>query len=486
MRVLLTGANGYIGSRLLPVLTQEGHHIYALVRSAQRLALPPSFHNRVTVVVADLLNKDSLKAIPGDVDVAYYLVHSMEKQAKGFSSDEARSAENFHQALNSTACKQIIYLSGLASDHQLSEHMASRRNVEEILHRGPIPLTVLRAGIIIGSGSASFEIIRDLVEKLPVMVAPRWVGSLCQPIAIHDVIFYLKEVLGKNEYWGKTFDIGGPEQLTYRDMLLTFAQVRGLRRLIIPVPVLTPRLSSYWLFFITSTSFPLAQALVDSLRMDAVCVDRSIVKVIPHDCLTYEESLKRAFVKIEQNAVISSWKDAIVISRLDSDLTRYIKVPTHGCLKKEIQRPYRNRETAIKTLWRVGDHTGWYYMNWAWRIRGFIDKLIGGVGLRRGRTHPEHLHSGDALDFWRVLLADQKQGHLLLYAEMRLPGEAWLEYHIEGKPHEGTVTQIATFRPKGLLGRLYWYLLIPIHYLIFHGLCKAIAQGINPKTAEKT
>lgn len=485
MRILLTGANGYIGSRLLSVLTGEGHQIIALVRSARRLTIPLHLKEQVTVIVADLLKPDSLEVIPVDIDVVYYLVHSMGEQARGFSRDEASSAENLYQVLKNTSCRQIIYLGGLASGKQLSEHMSSRHNVEKILNQGAIPLTVLRAGIIIGSGSASFEVIRDLVEKLPAMVAPRWVHSRCQPIAISDVIFYLKEVLGKEDCLDKILEIGGPEILTYREMLLKFAKARGLYRLIIPVLVLTPRLSSYWLFFITSTSFRLAQALVESLKTDAVCTDNSIEKLVPHNCLTYKEALNRAFVRIEQNVVFSSWKDAIVRSELNSDLTEYIKVPSCGCLNKVTQLSYSDREAAIEALWQIGGENGWYYMNWVWRMRGLLDRLVRGVGLRRGRTHPTSLRNGDVLDFWRVLLADRKNGILLLYAEMRIPGEAWLEYRFEGSSHKGTVTQIATFRPKGLLGRLYWYSLVPVHAFLFKGLCNAIAKGRSSRTLKK-
>lgn len=470
MRILLTGANGYIGSRLLIVLAEAGHEVIALVRSKKRLKIPSYIAMQVTPLKGDLLRPITL---PEKIDAAYYLLHSMGTSSEGFSKDEALCAQNLSAALQKTSCKQIIYLSGLAPEEPLSEHMASRHHVEKILSDSNIPTTILRAGIIIGSGSASFEIIRDLVEKLPAMIAPRWVENKCQPIAIADVLFYLKEVLANPKCLDKRLEIGGPEQLTYREMLQRFAKIRGLTRVIIPVPVLTPRLSSYWLLFITSTSFPLAQALVNSLKTDAICQDNTIQTLIPHECLTYEEALKLAFEKIAQNAVVSSWKDALVMSKLGPDLSEYLSVPTHGCLSHQVALPYDDRKAAIAKLWQIGGANGWYTMNWAWSLRGFVDKLVGGVGLRRGRTHPTQLSTGDALDFWRVLVADKANGHLLLYAEMRLPGEAWLEYRIEN----GTVTQTATFRPKGVLGRLYWYLLVPFHHFIFRGLCQAIARG---------
>lgn len=473
MRILLTGANGYIGSRLLPVLAEEGHQIVALVRSSRRLVIPDHLKDKVEIVVADLLDESTLDRIPKNIEASYYLVHSMSDHSDGFVAQEKKAAENFIHAIEKTNCQQIIYLSGLAKGELLSEHMQSRHQVEEVLFSKEIPVTVLRAAIIIGAGSASFEIVRDLVEKLFVMIVPKWASSLCQPIAIKDVIFYLQEVLGNKKTYNKTFEIGGPEKLTYLDMLYAYAKVRKLKRWIIPVPVLTPRLSSYWLFFVTSTSFKLARSLVNSLKTNAICSDSPISAVIDHKCLRYEEALERAFTKIEQNTVVSSWKDAVVRSELKPDLRSYIEVPVHGCLKEIVKTPYKDRQEAIFSLWKIGGKSGWYYMDWAWSIRGFLDKLVGGAGLNRGRTHPTSLKNGDVIDFWRVLLADQEGGHLLLYAEMRVPGEAWLEFHIE----KGVVTQTATFRPKGLSGRLYWYLLYPIHHFIFRGLCQAVAKG---------
>ena len=467
MKILLTGAGGYIGSRLMPVLIEAGHEIVALTRSRARLSIPIGDQ----IIEADLLEPKSLDAIPKDIDAAYYLVHSMGEHSNGFAAKEAESARHFCQAIEQTNAKQIIYLSGLAHGKQLSEHMQSRKLVGEILEKSSIPTTILEAGIIIGSGSASFEIIRDLVEKLPIMVAPTWVRSLCQPIAISDVIFYLHSVLDNEACKNKSFDIGGPEQISYLEMLQRFAKIRNLHRLIIPIPLLTPRLSSYWLFFVTAISYPLAKALVKSLKHDAICLDNSIREIIPHDCLTYEEALNRTFELIEQQVIVSSWKDALVKSDLNPDLQSYIATPIHGCLKEIITLPYKNREASIDKLWAIGGDNGWYYMDWAWKLRGHIDRMVGGIGLRRGRTHPTRLRNGDVLDFWRVLFADKEKGVLLLYTEMKIPGEAWLEYHIE----DGTVTQAATFRPKGVLGRLYWYSLVPFHYFIFRNLCSAIA-----------
>lgn len=477
MRVFLTGANGYIGSRLLLSLAEAGHHVIACVRSARRLTIPNHLKPNVEIVEADFLKPDTLANLPKEIDVAYYLLHAMGNKAEGFTDDEEAIATNFVSYVETTICKQVIYLGGLVKGKALSEHMQSRERVQKILQQASVPTTVLRAGIIIGAGSASFEILRDLVEKLPVMVTPKWVRSSCQPISVVDVIYYLTHVLLHKGCFDRVFDIGGPEKITYGQMLRRFAKLRCLHRLIIPVPVLTPKLSSYWLFFITATSFPLSRALVESLTSDAVCSEQKIQTIIPHACLGYETALRLAFDRIEQNEVISSWKDAVVGSHLNPNLLSYIDVPKHGCLRNVNQFPYKSRQRVLKTLWEIGGDNGWYFMDWAWVIRGFIDRMAGGAGLRRGRTHPTRLRNGDVIDFWRVLLADQEHGRLLLYAEMKVPGEAWLEVRIEGDEHSGTVTQTATFRPKGIAGRLYWYILLPIHLLIFRGLCKAIATG---------
>jgi uncharacterized protein YbjT (DUF2867 family) len=475
MKVLLTGANGYIGQRLLPLLVEAGHEVVAMVRSASRLTIPDHCQNHVQIVEGDLLHFESVGKIPDDVEVAYYLVHSM-TQSEGHLGDmEVKAAKNFLQLIEATSIRQVIYLSGLISDETLSPHLQSRKQVEGVLRSGSIPVTTLRAGIILGSGSASFEIMRDLVEKLPIMIAPRWVQNKCQPIGVRDVLEYLISAVGHPDCLGDSFDIGGPDVMSYHDMLMRFAKVRGLRRYIIGVPVLTPRLSSYWLYFVTSTNFSLARALVESLKNNAVCQDHRIHKVVPKTCLRFEEALRRTFAKIEDNAILSSWKDSMVMSDLNPNLLEYIKVPEFGCLSDVKEIPFQcDPDKVKKAVWSIGGNRGWYTMNWAWRLRGFIDQLFMGTGLRRGRTHPTRLRAGDALDFWRVLLADEQHKRLLLYAEMRLPGEAWLEFEILPKEKGGVLRQKATFRPHGILGRLYWYGIYPFHRLIFIGLARGI------------
>ncbi len=482
MKILLTGANGYIGKRLLPVLVNQGHEIVCLVRDPRRFEPEAKLAERVTIIKADLLDLSSLNNLHSDIDAAFYLVHSMGSAAQDFYEAEAESARNFTSYLNSTKARQVIYLSGISEGGKLSKHLASRANVEDILRSGSIPVTVLRASIIIGSGSASFEIIRDLVEKLPVMVTPKWLNSRCQPIGIRDVLFYLNGVLSCPDCLNKTLDIGGPEILTYKQMLLKLAEVRGLKRHIITLPVLTPRLSSYWLYFVTTTTFSIARSLVESLRSDTIMQHHEIQELLPHTCLPYEENLKLAFSRIEQNSVVSSWTDALVSGTLNHNYMDFIQIPQHGVLTdKQIISLERPPEEVLKNIWSIGGKRGWYQTDWLWQIRGFLDKVVGGVGLRRGRRHPTELKAGDTLDFWRVLLADKENKRLLLYAEMRLPGEAWLQFRIFEKEGQNYLEQLAAFRPKGLPGRLYWYSVLPFHFLIFGGMVRNLANYTGPE-----
>lgn len=477
MKILLTGANGYIGTRLLPRLLEAGHEVYALVRSRSRIEIPQAFQNQLHILEADLLSPSSLTKIPKEIDAAYYLVHSMSYSPK-FSEMEIACAKNFADYLETTQAKQIIYLGGLANEEPLSRHLASRKKVGEILQKGKVPVTVLMAGIIIGSGSASFEIIRDLVEKLPIMIAPKWLNHLTQPIAVRDVLTYLTLVLGNPTCFHQSFEIGGPDVMSYKELLLKLAKIRGLRRKIFTVPVLTPRLSSYWLFFVTSTNFSLARFLVESLMNHAVCKEQRIQKLFPRKLLTYEEAVQLAFARIEADWVPSSWKDTLSGSPLNPDLSLYVQVPRFGILRDQRVLSFSGPvEEVQKRIWSLGGDNGWFALNWAWKCRGFIDQLVGGIGLRRGRTHPTRLKTGDALDFWRVLLADETNRRLLLYAEMKLPGEAWLEFEIVSHATGGELRQTASFRPNGLLGRVYWYILYPFHALIFHRLAKHLANG---------
>jgi uncharacterized protein YbjT (DUF2867 family) len=472
MKILLTGATGYIGKRLLPVLVEQGHEVICCVRDLSRFNPPSSLKTKIEIIQIDLLDKDSLSKIPLDIDAAYYLVHSM-SASSNYKSLEQQSAINFKNALNNTTAQHVIYLSGITNEIELSEHLESRKIVEVELNTGNYSLTTLRAGIIIGSGSASFEIIRDLVEKLPIMVAPKWLNTKCQPIGIADVIKILSKTLLNKATYDQNFDIGGPDILTYRAMLLEFANVRKLKRHIYTVPVMTPKLSSYWLYFVTSTSYKLAVALVHSMKVEVICRKNNLNKILNITPIKYHKALKNAFAKIEKNQIISSWKDAYISSGINSHISEFIRVPTFGCFIDQRKQKFKIRENCIDKIWKIGGQNGWYHSNILWEIRGYLDKLFGGVGLRRGRTNPDALQVGDALDFWRVLYADKQEGRLLLFAEMKLPGEAWLEFKVVGNQLE----QTATFRPLGVWGRLYWYAVLPFHGILFRGMLNKLTKA---------
>jgi uncharacterized protein YbjT (DUF2867 family) len=469
MKILLTGSTGYIGKRLLPVLIELGYEVVCGVRDVKRFNPPKSLRENITVLKLDLLDKTSLEDIPKDIDGAYYLVHSMSSSGD-YQSLEETSAINFRNALKKTNVKHVVYLSGIVNELELSKHLTSRKNVEIELSKGDYNFTALRAGIIIGSGSASFEIIRDLVEKLPIMITPKWLHTKCQPIGISNVIEFLSKTLFNPKTFNQDFDIGGPDILSYKNMLLSFGKTRNLKRKIIVVPIMTPKLSSYWLYFVTSTSYKLATSLVHSMKIEVICRDNRLNTILDVKPISYKESLKRAFSKIETNEIVSSWKDAYSSSGLNFNITEFIQVPVFGCFKDSRMRLIENREVCIDKIWSIGGNTGWYYGNWLWKMRGFIDKLFGGVGLRRGRTNPFTINVGDSIDFWRVLYANKEEGRLLLFAEMKLPGEAWLEFKIV----DDKLMQTATFRPLGLSGRLYWYGVLPFHGFIFNGMLKHI------------
>ena len=475
MIILLTGSTGYIAQRLLPVLLEAGHEVVCCVRDKNRFNTDIYQASRLRVVEVDFLQKNSLEKIPKNIDAAYYLIHSMATTTSDFSEMEASAAENFIDAIRHTNAQQVIYLSGIVNEEQLSKHLQSRKNVEDILASGNIPLTTLRAGIIVGSGSASFEIIRDLVEKLPVMIAPRWLNTRCQPIAIRNVIEFLSGVLLHQKTYNNSYDIGGPDVLTYKQMLLQFAEVRALKRTIVVVPVMTPKLSSYWLYFVTSTSYSLAKNLVDSMKVEVICTPNNLQELLSIQLIAYKKSIALAFGKIEQNEVVSSWKDALTSNILNKGISQHVEVPVNGCFKDKRTMKVTDTVQVLNRIWAIGGTTGWYYGNWMWNIRGIMDKMAGGVGLRRGRKSPTKINAGDTLDFWRVLLASKAEKRLLLYAEMKLPGEAWLEFKIN---EDNILEQTATFRPLGIWGRIYWYAVLPFHGFIFNGMMKRIALGV--------
>ena len=473
MKILLTGVTGYIAQRLLPVLLENGHEVICCVRDKNRFNWKNYSTSNLSLIEADFLNKSSLQQIPNDIDVAYYLIHSMSTRSGDFENMEEICAANFKNRIEQTKAKQVIYLSGISNAEELSKHLSSRKNVETTLSDSNFALTTLKAGIIVGSGSASFEIIRDLVEKLPFMITPQWLKTKCQPIAIRNVIEFLIGVIGKPETYNKSYDIGGPDILSYKEMLLRFAKIRGLKRRIAIVPVMTPRISSYWLYFVTATSYALAKNLVNSMKIEVTCKPNNLSTLLGIKLIDYETSIKLAFDKIEQNQVLSSWKDAQTSDIFSNGFSKYIEVPVNGCFKDIRSIKLENTSASLEKIWAIGGKTGWYYGNWLWEIRGILDQLVGGVGMRRGRKSETEIVTGDSLDFWRVLLADKQEKRLLLFAEMKLPGEAWLEFKID--EHQ-ILTQTATFRPLGLLGRLYWYVVLPFHGLIFKGMINKIAE----------
>lgn len=472
MKILLTGANGYVGRRLLPELLAQGHEVICCVRDKMRMGFDRQILSLVTIWEVDFLDDVCFDHCPLDIDIAYFLIHSMSSSIEAFDVMESKTAQNFNQYSEYMKVKQVIYLSGIVNDPNLSKHMLSRNSVEKILFEGKPNLTVLKAGIIVGSGSSSFEIIRDLCEKLPIMITPKWVLTKTQPIAIRDVIQYLLGVQNREDCFNQSFDIGGPNVITYKQMMQLYAKTRNIKLGIITVPIMTPKLSSYWLYFVTSTSYKLAINLVDSMKVEVICKDNRLQKMLNIKPISYIDAIKLAFEKIEQNLVISSWKDSLVSSRFKKSLSHYIQVPNFGCLKDSKSIEITNPEQVLHNIWSIGGDKGWYYGDWMWQFRGSIDKLFGGVGLRRGRTNPSDLYNGDSLDFWRVLLADKENKRLLLFAEMRVPGEAWLEFRID---ENNVLHQIATFRPRGIFGRLYWYSMLPFHFFIFNGMIKKIA-----------
>ena len=472
MKILLTGGTGYIAKRLLPVLLDQGHEVVVCVRDTNRFDAARFNSPMLSVIEADFLIPTELSRIPADIDVAFYLVHSMATRRGRFDEMEAESAVNFRNRMAQTKVRQVIFLGGIVNEKELSRHLSSRKRVEELLESGSYALTTLRAGIIVGSGSASFEIIRDLVEKLPVMVAPRWLNTRCQPISIRNVVQYLSAVMLDERTYNRSFDIGGPDVLTYREMLLHFARIRGLKRRIAVVPVMTRRLSSYWLFFVTKISYSVAVKLVDSMKVEVVCKDNELERMLGIEPVGYDTAIRLAFDRIEQHQVYSSWTDALTSRRLEAGLSHFIQVPEHGCYRDARRRAVRDAEASTERIWSIGGETGWYSADLLWNLRGFLDRLVGGVGKHRGRANPHEIATGEALDFWRVIYANRDERRLLLYAEMKMPGEGWLEFRID---RNNILHQTATFRPMGVLGRFYWFCMIPFHAVIFRSMIRRIA-----------
>jgi uncharacterized protein YbjT (DUF2867 family) len=472
-RVLVTGASGYIGGRLVGELVERGYRVRCLARTPAKLGAAP-WSDQVEVVQGDITG--DLDDAMRDVAAVYYLVHTIGKGGD-WVQRELDAAANVRDAAGRVGVHRIVYLGGLGDDDtELSEHLWSRHEVGRILAEGPTPVTELRAAIIIGSGSASFEMLRYLVEVLPVMVTPSWVETRCQPIAVRDVLRYLVESLREPRTAGQVLDVGGPDVLTYRQLMGVYAEAAGLRRrVIVPVPLLSPRLSSHWVGLVTPLPYSLSRPLVASLVNEVVVTDDCVRTLLPGPLFTCRQAIDLALARIEAGTVSTRWDGAELGGRAPA-----APMPTDpswagGTVLADRREARTSASPAAvhRALQRLGGDHGWHSSGWMWWIRGAVDKLVGGVGMRRGRRHPSVLRVGDAVDFWRVE-AIEPDGLLRLRAEMRLPGDAWLEWRIEPDGTGSVVHQFARFHPRGLWGRAYWLSVAPFHPLVFRGLLRGI------------
>jgi uncharacterized protein YbjT (DUF2867 family) len=481
-QVLVTGATGYVGGRLVPLLVERGYRVRVLARDRDRLEGRP-WLDRVELVLGDVLDPATLPAALDGVYAAYYLIHSMGSHGN-FGQRDLRAARNFAQAAAETGVARIIYLGGLGKPgSELSEHLRSRQETGAALREAGVPVTEFRASILVGSGSVSFEMIRSLTERLPVMICPRWVYTRTQPIAIDDALTYLVAALETPESQGQIIEIGGRDVLTYRDMMLTYARLRGLRRFIIPVPLLTPRLSSYWVHLVTPIPSTIAQPLIKGLSVEVIVTDDRARRLFPQITpMDYETAVARALASLEAGEVETSWSDALVSSQ--GDTRAFIFTTQDGMLIEQRQCEVDVPASVVYAEFAaLGGRKGWLAFNWLWRLRGVADRLAGGVGFRRGRRHPTSLRVGDAIDFWRVEAVEPDR-LVRLRAEMKVPGRAWLQFQAETLGATRTrLIQTAFFAPKGLLGLLYWYLLWPVHGFIFSQLIRKLAAGAVARVA---
>jgi uncharacterized protein YbjT (DUF2867 family) len=471
--VLVTGATGYVGGRLVPRLLEAGYQVRVMARDRHRLEGRP-WSGQVEVVEGDVLKPETLPAVMDGVTAAYYMIHSMQKARPGsgdFHQRDLQAARNFGQAAQAAGVQRIIYLGGLGDpEADLSQHLRSRQETGAALREAGVPVTEFRAAVIVGSGSASFEMIRNLAERLPVMICPQWVYTRVQPIAIRNVLDYLVATLEVPESAGRIVEIGGTDVLTYGDMMLGFAEARGLKRFLIPVPVLTPRLSSYWVHWVTPIPAEIARPLIEGLRNEVVVRDDTAHHLFPEiELYNYRTAVDRALAKLDAGEVETAWSDALVTSQ--GDIPPVAFTVQDGMMIERRQLLVDAPPAAVfESFTSVGGERGWPSFNWAWRLRGIMDRLVGGAGFRRGRRDPDDLRVGDALDFWRVEAVEQ-DSLLRLRAEMKLPGRAWLQFEARPQPDGRTLlVQTAFFAPKGLSGLLYWYSLYPIHGSIFQSM----------------
>lgn len=484
-KILVIGATGYVGGRLVRDLVDAGHDVRIVARTPAR-ALRYDWSDRVDVQRGDVLEPETLGDAFADRDVVYYLVHSM-GSGTGFEETDARAAEHVRDAADAAGLRRIVYLGGMGGESDdLSAHLSSRHRVGEVLASGTTPTTELRAAVIIGSGSLSFEMLRYLTEVLPIMTTPTWVSTRCQPIAIRDVLHYLVGVLDDDERIDRVLDIGGPDILTYADMMQEFAAVVGLRRrVIIPVPVLSPTLSSRWVGLVTPLPSSIARPLIDSLRHEVVMSDHAIDDLVPHDPLPFRTALELAVRRTRTEAVDTRWSDAGFTPADtipgDPDWAGGSTLADHQTVDTDA-----TRADLYEAFARIGGSNGYYIANWAWRFRGLLDRIVGGPGLRRGRRHAVDLRPGESLDFWRVTSVE-RDASLVLEAEMRVPGRAWLAWSIEDAdaPDSLRLVQSAYFAPRGLWGRAYWYAMFPFHVVIFAGMARSIARHAEAGAASR-
>jgi len=472
--VLVTGATGYIGGRLVGELLNSGYRVRCMVRDPQRLQ-GRSWAQQVEIVAGDVLSPETLPPALSGVTLAYYLIHSMMGGAD-FHEKDQRAARNFALAARDASVQRLVYLGGLGDPQsELSEHLRSRQETGDALREAGIPVTEFRAAVIVGSGSLSFEMIRYLTERLPAMICPRWVYTRTQPISIHNVLAYLVAAMDTPECSGQIIEIGGADVVTYGGMMVGYARARGLKRWMVPVPVLTPRLSSYWVHLVTPIPAAMAQPLIQGLRNENVVQDDAARRIFPNiQPMNYQSAVELALQQLDAGNVETAWSDALVTSQ--GDVQPVVLATQEGMILEQRQVTISaSPHAAYRAFTGLGGERGWLYMNWAWRLRGALDRLVGGVGLRRGRRDPEELRVGDALDFWRVEAVEEDR-LLRLRAEMKVPGRAWLQFQVRPGNDGCLLSQTAFFAPKGLSGLLYWYGLYPLHALIFSGMIRKIAQ----------
>jgi uncharacterized protein YbjT (DUF2867 family) len=469
--VLVTGATGYVGGRLLSLLEERGERVRCLTRRPEALG---DHTGTAEIVTGDVLDVDTLHPALEGVDVAYYLVHSMASSGR-FEEEDRRAAENFGSAAREAGVRRIVYLGGLGAGADLSSHLRSRQEVGQILTRSGLQVLEFRASVVIGSGSLSFEIIRALVERLPAMITPRWVRSVAQPIAIEDVLAYLVAAIDVELEGNAVFEIGGADQVSYEQLMREYAQQMGLRRLIVPVPLLTPRLSSLWLGLVTPVYARVGRKLIESLPHETVVHDTSALEVFSVRPRGHRDAIARALAHENREFSETRWSDALSSTGIRPERYGGVRFGKRLVDSRSIHVPVAP-EKAFGPIRRIGGTTGWYFGDVLWRLRGFLDLLVGGVGLRRGRRDPEQLVPGATLDFWRVE-AYEPDRLLSLRAEMKLPGRAWLQFEVEGDANGSTIRQTAIFDPVGLAGAAYWYGLFPVHSWMFAGMLRRISTA---------